>query len=328
MKGIWNEKYNDNYQNQKYMDEYYNGEDTYYRGGYSTPTSTDKDSWTNETVKTKSSCITECPELKTNEKIKIFFSEKAYESIRSYCALLPNIEWCAGLKGIKKENGDYEISDLIFPEQEGAAAHIEVSDNGARELHQEKEIIGWLHSHNTMAAFFSGEDLENASDFQISVTVNNDLDTASKVRIQLSCGRTTLVDAEAVFMVEEEEIKDEYKEIVTAKFKERQYSYKSYGRYGKNEYEYKKENVSDGTFGASLAEENKKLKDIMLGKLKDAKLLPDLYDYCALCNKPFVSNGPRDLMCKECADNARKQGEEIDNNETKKMNEQHDMYCG
>jgi len=97
------------------------------------------------------------------------------KNILDYLAKKP-LEWTAfgEVEEINDENGMYFVlTDIAFPKQENAGATTEVSDDNYAdfgvELHKAKKDSSkykiWIHSHNTMQAFFSGTDLSQMDSF-------------------------------------------------------------------------------------------------------------------------------------------------------------------
>lgn len=126
-----------------------------------------------------------------DEPVPVVISLLAERQIRTLLDEFPEHEWMAGLVGERRDIG-YYVSSLMIPEQEGSEAHIEVTPNGAAELNR-VALIGWIHSHNTMAAFQSGTDVETSLNHEVSVTVNNDFDFAGTVNVKLPVGGVTLL---------------------------------------------------------------------------------------------------------------------------------------
>jgi proteasome lid subunit RPN8/RPN11 len=134
--------------------------------------------------------------IKTNKEIqiKVFISPQIKTKIEYLCEKIPNQEW-AGLllyktKGnIKRPKRVKIIVQDIIPmtvgnsvsadftlNQDGKDRHIEYIEKNPQALDWK---FGQIHSHNKMATFFSGTDLQELEynsknhDFYISVIVNN-----------------------------------------------------------------------------------------------------------------------------------------------------------
>lgn len=80
-----------------------------------------------------------------------------------YMRMIPVEEW-------------YKAIDITFPEQVNSAAHTEITEAGKDKFlvdvltntpEQAWEWFCWIHSHNTMQAFWSGEDKNTRDDFAL-----------------------------------------------------------------------------------------------------------------------------------------------------------------
>lgn len=145
--------------------------------------------FTNESVKEDTcKCIDETSEA--------LLTEKAYRQIKTLCAKYPELEWGAGLIGKQDDKGNWTIDEIKLFEQEVRGAFVELTDAGNAEMAKTK-TIGWIHSHNTMEAFFSKTDIDNAMQVDgISIVVNDKSKFASKIRRKVACGSIILTDLE------------------------------------------------------------------------------------------------------------------------------------
>jgi len=64
------------------------------------------------------------------------------------------LEWAIWLTGEKVENGRYHIDNYIIPKQKRAISTVDIEEN----IPDNSNIIGVIHSHHRMGAFFSGTD--------------------------------------------------------------------------------------------------------------------------------------------------------------------------
>jgi proteasome lid subunit RPN8/RPN11 len=181
----------------------------------------------------ESSCITSCAELESEHTIGISFG--ARQKIQELVAAYPNLEWAAGLIGRHEEN-KWIVDDIFVPEQEVHSCTVELTDEGNRELAKTK-CIGWMHSHNSMAAFHSPKDDNNSKMFDVSVTVNNKLETDARVKVHLPCGKFGMAKAAVVFEVPVakgsafvDSIRDKIKEVKWDKYATVPYGH-GYARY-------------------------------------------------------------------------------------------------
>lgn len=155
-----------------------------------------------------------CPDKEQNKPI--ILKTKAIDQIKMLIKELPELEWMALLIGKELETV-YVIEELIIPEQESQKAHIELTKQGDLESSKINNI-GWIHSHNTMEAFFSENDIETASQNDISIVTNNKLKMKAIITKTLPCGRQALVETK----VKEEERKDNnFIRTIKEKIKER-----------------------------------------------------------------------------------------------------------
>lgn len=111
-------------------------------------------------------------------------------------------EWIAYLKGYEKENdpGKFVITDMYFPKQKGNATHCDAEDGEIQE-----GTIAAVHSHVSMNAFFSSEDVAHFN-HAIELVVNSRGEIKAIGRTKLECGRYHRGDADIVFTGCEEEL--------------------------------------------------------------------------------------------------------------------------
>jgi len=109
-------------------------------------------------------------------------------------------EWVGVLRG-EQEGEDYIITDMLIPKQTNTTAHTQ-----ADEALEGDNIIGWIHSHNSMGVFFSGEDSETNGTIPVGVVVNKRHDSKAVATFVTQCGRELKYDADCIF---EDEPNDE-----------------------------------------------------------------------------------------------------------------------
>ena len=104
-------------------------------------------------------------------------------------------EWAGVIIGQtpSKKNPVFVCETFIVPEQEVGEARADPKEN--------LEGISIIHSHNKMGAFFSPDDIKTASNYPLSLVVNNDLEFKAKVRQQLTCGAYLVGEAKIQYHV-------------------------------------------------------------------------------------------------------------------------------
>lgn len=139
-----------------------------------------------------------CPEMKDVEKVVL--SQQANRQIDTLLELYPDQEWIAGLKGEKREDHWY-VDSLFLAEQTNTRSTTEFTTKGDEDLAKEPNIIGWIHSHNTMSVFQSCTDEKTASQHNVSITVNNKKDFFCTIKKKLSCGREFLIETDVELLI-------------------------------------------------------------------------------------------------------------------------------
>jgi hypothetical protein len=134
----------------------------------------------------------------TDTQIKLEMPEKVLNQIKYLCREIPKVEWSGILfyrveGSIKDPTNMKFILEDILPMHKGTAAYTEytidatVIEHMEENEHLEECKIGHIHSHNTMAVFFSGTDWSELEDnapnhnFYLSLIVNNFMDFCAKV---------------------------------------------------------------------------------------------------------------------------------------------------
>lgn len=111
--------------------------------------------------------------------------------IRAITNALESHEWLGYLLGTKQDDL-YFVDNLYVPKQTVKLATVEVE-----ERYTAPNILGTVHSHHGMGAFFSGPDKDMAANHDITV-VTSGRETKAKARVVVPCGRYTLMDAEYI----------------------------------------------------------------------------------------------------------------------------------
>lgn len=171
---------------------------------------TKKDEWVVDGV---AKCVKEkCPEVE--KKGNAVISLKAYSQIKTLCQLYPEHEWLAGIVG-KIKDGKVVADSLKLFEQKVTGAFCELTDKGNEEK-AKADLIGWIHSHNTMSVFQSSKDEETANFNGLSLTVNNKLEFFGTFRQKLPCGKFGMFEVEVEMESEaDKEIEAEAKQYIT-----------------------------------------------------------------------------------------------------------------
>lgn len=148
-------------------------------------------------------CITDgkCPEME--RKPKIVLSLRAQSQIKTLCRKYPDLEWMAALIGKETIKDEWYVENLQLFEQKVKGAFVELTDEGNVEMNKVPNI-GWIHSHNNMSTFFSGQDISTASHHTLSIVVNNKGEFSAKARIKVTCsgGKFALLDASVYLTIE------------------------------------------------------------------------------------------------------------------------------
>jgi hypothetical protein len=151
------------------------------------------------TSKTPTSCwktetprVTACSRVPA-EKPNLKIPWRIHSKIAELSAHLSALEWGGYLVGKVTETGDYVVTDLLIPEQEVGMASFIVT----KPLNH-PDIIGTVHSHNTMGAFLSTTDETHIGGNHV-VTLVYSTRGAGEYKAQfkctLECGASMLVDA-------------------------------------------------------------------------------------------------------------------------------------
>lgn len=169
-----------------------------------TPTPGKSDNW--ETVATCPD-INGCPLINESKWPHVYIPAEMWKKWMCWARKF-NTEWLAYLIGEalpKSEtdpNGGWTITALHVPKQKVTGAHVTVDEASIRDL--PAGIIGDVHSHVRMNAYFSTED-ERHFNHPLHIVVNAREEFATSVRVPLECGKTTRTKAKVFTVGAEEE---------------------------------------------------------------------------------------------------------------------------
>ena len=122
-------------------------------------------------------------------------------------------EWFAYLKG-SIDGNNIRVSAMEVPEQEASATYCETTPEAV-----DPEVIGWIHSHVEMSAFFSVTDRDTAQSHLLTMVINRKGEIKALVRKALPCGFNTFGEAEVDITYEHDT--SSFVEAAKAKVKER-----------------------------------------------------------------------------------------------------------
>lgn len=179
--------------------------------------------WTAE----RPACITECGAVGTPV---ITFSRKAWAKVQALMNRYTHLEWLAYLVGRKEEDDlAWWIEDLRIPEQLVQPSHVKVTDKAP----DFEGVVGVCHSHNTMDAFFSGEDKDYInSNHPLSIVFSKkagrDIEYKVMARSKVPCGETLVREGGVIHLEEDHEAEAWLKEVESSIVEEKLgYSYAS-----------------------------------------------------------------------------------------------------
>ena len=142
--------------------------------------------------------VTGCPLPTASPKLHI--PSNLYMSWK-WLAMRFNTEWIAYLLGRYVAEGDdvgWWIEGMYFPHQSAQAAHVEAAPGEIK-----PGVIGDVHSHVRMGAFFSAEDKAHMNhDVHVVINANGDMETS--IRAKLECSRFTRVKGSILFTADPE----------------------------------------------------------------------------------------------------------------------------
>lgn len=141
--------------------------------------------------------------LSRNAKIPVHINETILDKIKFLCREISKVEWSGVLfysviGSIKDPKNFRCIIEDILPMDKGTGAYTEYEyDDRVIDFIQADESrfnwrIGHIHSHNTMATYFSGTDMDELNDncenhnYYLSLIVNNFMDMVAKIAYSAS----------------------------------------------------------------------------------------------------------------------------------------------
>jgi len=159
-------------------------------------------------------------EVCEQEGIKVMLSPDVYEQIRAMCDFMDKTEWLGYLIGTKEKGSpNYKITGITIPEQEVSASTVDVKVPG--EL---TGVVGTVHSHGNMGAFFSGTDSDYiGSNHDVMVVTNTKDEWKAKVRWVLPCKHLLLANAKVKVQYPITVDLDEFVLTNSSKIKEKSY---------------------------------------------------------------------------------------------------------
>lgn len=125
----------------------------------------------------------------------VVFEPMADQKIKILQKSYPRLEWLAYLVG-KVDHAEHRVTveDLVIPRQTVSAAQVNSVEYSWDEG---LPIIGVIHSHHTMGAFFSGTDdayINQNHDVSIVVSTNPNSPIKGQVRMKIPCGSYVLAE--------------------------------------------------------------------------------------------------------------------------------------
>ncbi len=129
-------------------------------------------------------------------KYSVTFEMMANEKIKQLQKYYPSLEWLAYLVGkVDHVKHTVLVEDLVIPDSQrvtgGNVYDVEYGWN------EGKSIIGVIHSHHSMGAFFSGTDdayINQNHDVSIVVSTNQSSPIKGQVRMKTRCGAYVLAE--------------------------------------------------------------------------------------------------------------------------------------
>ena len=135
----------------------------------------------------------------TVPKYHISFDLLSHQKINKLKEFYPRLEWLAYLVGtVDHENAKVVVEDLVIPDsQQVTTASVYNVEYEWGVLPDGKQIIGVIHSHHTMGAFFSGTDdayINQNHDVSIVVATAKGREIKSQIRVKVPCGAYVLAE--------------------------------------------------------------------------------------------------------------------------------------
>jgi hypothetical protein len=126
-------------------------------------------------------------------------------------------EWIAYLTGHQSDDGTWIIDSYYFPKQLAHDCHCNVVEGIDGKDECQADVIGTVHSHVKMGAFFSGEDQAHFN-HPVELVINARGDIKANVAIKLQCGHPSRSETK-VFTLGERPAKEEHPKVAELKSK-------------------------------------------------------------------------------------------------------------
>lgn len=136
---------------------------------------------------TEAKMVSKC-EIYESTPTNVAISPAVYIKISKLMAKYPNHEWLAYLVGKKHSDNNFLVTDLLIPKQEQSTATVDLDPAEQIDLSQ---VIGTIHSHHSMGAFFSGTDEKFIVPNHPVAIITSNHGWTCKVRTPLPCGHFT-----------------------------------------------------------------------------------------------------------------------------------------
>jgi len=101
---------------------------------------------------------------------KLRFTKKVKKEIKDLMKKFPDIEWAGYIFGKETKTG-FTITDLLVPDQKQFTAYVQL-EPVLYKIKIKNKLLGLIHSHHVMGAFFSSIDKKHFLDFDVSVIVS------------------------------------------------------------------------------------------------------------------------------------------------------------
>lgn len=154
----------------------------------------DKNAGTFKKVRVRQSCwdsgikIVKNCDCVAKQPYDIMFYPLAHAKIKKLQDMFPSLEWLAYLDGeIDHTLKKVMIKDLVIPEQIVTSVNV---FNVEYDWNEGRSIVGVIHSHHNMGAFFSGTDDEYINqnhDVSIVVSTRQGAEIKGQVRVKTDC---------------------------------------------------------------------------------------------------------------------------------------------
>jgi len=116
------------------------------------------------------------------ERRKVLLYPKVYGAIRYLLSEFRFREWLIYVYGEERGN-EIHVKDFYVPEQEVTASSVKVIEDD----YPKENLLGSIHSHNSMASFRSCVDVDHHN-YPLQIVVNNDLEFTCAYKFKAPCG--------------------------------------------------------------------------------------------------------------------------------------------